>query len=817
LAEREFKPTKEQFDIISCINGALLVLAPVGTGKTQVLAERMAKAIGAGFAPERILCLTFTNRAAQEMRDRAMEVFPAKASRVMVRTFHGFCSHFLRIEARLIGIASDFVIYDDEDSLELLRKITRDSSGKKARELWDLISKRKIHAPDTAIGLDVSDEALFSGLGAIDEILKYQRILHGRHAVDFADLVYLSRAALKENNQISERWGRMFDFIQVDEVQDTHMSEYRVVSHLAQKCRNLAMIGDLDQTIYEWRGSEPHDVLESFVSEYDPVVLNLTENYRATKKLILAAASFASSLEQRQTECLPAPSCEEGDNIVIHAESNPSFEAEWIAAEIKKIAGDNAEFEFSKIAVLTRTNKRAVVVHQAMDRNGIPCVTVETYQFFQRQEIKDAIAYLRLLLNPYDTGAMQRVLLRPSRGIGDETIRGIVRGGQSAGLRLTDFISTSTLEKGDPFHSILAANRSGDILIFDVETTGKDVERDEVIEIGYVFLENGKRNEYETIIRNNVEVGQSFHIHGLSDDLLRSEGEPARKVLSDFLDIAQNKTVVGHNVGFDRKMLAAHSRRLGLAIPDLELVDTLDLSRRFVQATSYRLNALANQLGLEDEPTHRALDDVRTTEQLLRFLIPLIEETRADRMKTVNDYGSRFVELAQNFAKWRKAVAEVRPVDLLVRLLDESGLREFYKDDQKRIRNLQELVTIFENSDDAYLAPETSLRSLLEYTALARNVDHLDPNQKKVLILTIHQAKGLEFNTVFLAGASDGEIPLIFAIDEERLEEEKRIFYVGMTRARKKLYISYFREIYQYSKEPSRFIDLIAEDYLEKE
>ncbi|MBG1259868.1 3'-5' exonuclease [Nostoc commune] len=421
--------------------------------------------------------------------------------------------------------------------------------------------------------------------------------------------------------EIRQRWEERFDFIQVDEVQDTHLSEYEIVRYLASRTGNIAMIGDLDQTIYEWRGSEPDKFISEFKQEFQPQEYSLTWNYRATQILLNAASGFADSFEQRYTKITPAPNCDVGELIPVYAATNELDEAKWIATQIQKLANNDPNFLYNRIAILTRNHKRIEIITKALEKFTIPCVTVEQHQFFMRQEVKDALAYLRLILNPFDTGSMRRMLLRPNRRIGAVTIENVIQEGEVCGFKLTDMASTQTFIDGDPFNDLLIAYNSGKIVVFDVETTGFSVSKDEVIEIAASKLVNGKLEaEFHAYIVNTVPVGDSEQIHGYSDKFLSANGRNPIDVFQDFLGFIEDAFLVGHNLGFDIKMIKAHAQKLGLSTPKFQWADTWDLAKRFIESDSYSLENLANKLNLNQLPTHCAIDDTRTTVELLAIL-----------------------------------------------------------------------------------------------------------------------------------------------------------------------------------------------------
>ncbi len=439
----------------------------------------------------------------------------------------------------------------------------------------------------------------------------------------------------------------------------------------------------------------------------------------------------------------------------------------------------------------------------------MPCLTVEEFEFFRRQEVKDALAYLRLLQNPNDGGAMRRVLLRPARGIGQATLEGIQKEGAAAGLRLCDFALGETLRRGDPYAGVLDALHRGKIVVFDTETTGLDLSMDEVVELATLVYQRGALRETHAYICNSVDVGESQRVHGLSNRFLTEHGEPPVEVLEHFLAETDGAVVVGHNVAFDLRMVRAHARRLGLYVPGITSADTLDLAHRFAKATDFRLETLAEALDLPHKPTHRAAEDVRATWDLLQALFPNIEETSAQRMRTVEKHGKAFAELAGLFDGWRLSAPELRPPELLDLVLKESGLRVYYQKEPRRAANLAELLRLFRVRDDPGLDPQISLRVLLEFTSLARNIDAYSQADNRLPILTVHQAKGLEFDNVFIAGAVDGDFPSWLSARDGRTEEERRLFYVAVTRSRKRLFISYHRQWQDREKVRSPFLAAI--------
>ena len=337
--------------------GPLLVMAPVGTGKTAILAHRTVNAIKGGIRPENILCLTFTNRAADQMKKRIQESLPEdkvrdlKVRDLQVVTFHSFCAFLIRTEAKRIGMPCDYVIYDEQDSTDLLTGIARqygiEAPRKKMEQLQYSVQQCKSDASNGELSLEeIPPQSIFQSIfdkyrdPEIKKVIKrYHQILFERHALDFADLIYRARSILQENPQIKERWSSRYAWIQVDEVQDTHNSEYEVLRILAVKHKNLALFGDVDQTIYEWRGSKPFEIIKRFKKDFAPIKeMSLKINYRSTEVLTKACSSFANSFEERRASNIPAKGCEKGQPIILHSEESKPAEAQWVGKYIQKMA-----------------------------------------------------------------------------------------------------------------------------------------------------------------------------------------------------------------------------------------------------------------------------------------------------------------------------------------------------------------------------------------------------------------------------------------------------------------------------------------------
>ena len=787
----------EQRRIVERLDGGLLVLAPVGTGKTTVLAERLAHAVAHGTPPERVLCLTFTNRAARAVRDRVSVGYPELADRLVLRTFHRLCVDILRTEAKAAGLAADFTVSDDDDTLVMLRRILGSGpDSAEAVETRRAVELAKRDADVATLGWPVDPSALFAALPSARQLgaaLRYQRGLSQWQTLDFADLVLHVRALFAHRPEVRERWAARFDLIQVDEVQDTHLSEYGVVRDLARGAGNLALFGDVDQTIYEWRGAAPDALLAAFEADFAPVEhLALRENYRATRPLLDAASAFADSF-QRRTRVVAHPSCPDGDPIRLTRADDETAEADDIARRVREMAArGGADFAYRRVAVLTRTNAHCAELARAFERAGVPHATAELAQLFRRPEVKDALAHLRLIANPDHTGSALRVWERGTRDLEGAALGRLRAQGAPLGLRLVDLFQPDTFALGDPLGRVVDAWTTGSLVVFDVETTGIATHRDEIVEVAAIRLERGHAvKRFHALVRPSVPVGASGRVHGLSDARLAAEGRDPAEALADFIAFAGDDLLVGHNIGFDVRILAAQAGRLGLSAPAFATADTLRIAPRFEAVHPHTLEAFATALKLPHRPQHRAEPDVAATADLLAHCMVRAGRTAAARRDLVAREGAPFRALAASVAGWQLAAETSRPAELLGRLLDESGLRARHGDSSEADDALRELIDICARRDDPNLPPRDVLRDFLDFVSLAKGLDHLDEREDRVPIVTIHQAKGLEFDVVFVPRMTQGGLPGRFAVKAGDDEEERRLFYVALTRARRRLFLSH--------------------------
>lgn len=410
-------------------NGPSLIIAGAGSGKTRVLTFRIAYLLKLGVAPHSILALTFTNKAAKEMKERiASIVDPKLANRLWMGTFHSIFARILRVEAEAIGYTSNFTIYDNADTLSVIRGIVKemqlDDKNYKDKTVYSRISTAKNHlmTPQSyAANAQLTLEDREARCPRIPEIYqRYAAKCKSANAMDFDDLLLYTNILFRDHPQILEKYQKLFRYILVDEYQDTNVAQYLIVKRLAEKSKNLSVVGDDAQSIYSFRGARIENIL-NFRNDYPGYAeFKLEQNYRSTQTIVNAANSLISkNKKQLKKKCFSAGDL--GERIELLKAFTDQEEGFLIASSIIETVYSK-QAEYSKFAILYRTNAQSRIFEDALRKRNIPYRIYGGISFYQRAEIKDALAYMRLAANPSDDEALKRIINYPARGIGDTTL-----------------------------------------------------------------------------------------------------------------------------------------------------------------------------------------------------------------------------------------------------------------------------------------------------------------------------------------------------------------------------------------------------------
>jgi DNA helicase-2/ATP-dependent DNA helicase PcrA len=626
--------------------GPLLVLAGAGSGKTRVLTHRIAYLLATGAArPGEILAITFTNKAAAEMRERVGQLVGRSVRAMWVTTFHSACARMLRVDAERLGYSKSFTIYDEADSLRMLKRCLSelgvDPKRFPPRAVRNKISGAKNQLID-APAYEEMQGSVFEEIVAESFPLYEKRMLEA-NAMDFDDLLVRTVNAMELFEDVRERWRRTFRHVLVDEYQDTNHAQYRLLQLLASEHGNLMVVGDEDQSIYGFRHADIRNILDFERDFPEAALVKLEQNYRSTQTILSAANAVVEHNHERRPKELWTED-EGGEQVQLSELRDEHEEARWVAAEIERL-GEEHDLARSDVAVFYRTNAMSRVLEDTLNRFDVPYQVIGGTKFYERAEVKDAVAYLSLLVNPADLVSFQRIVNSPRRGIGNTT------------------------------QGRLAAHTN---------TTGLPI--------------------WEVIER--VE-----EVPGLSGKAIK-------------------------NVSRFYEMIAGLRERAEEEGP----VATL-------------LEAVLNESGYME-----ALAAERTVEA----------EGRAENLEAL-----------------------------------VAGAAEF---DLER-----------EREGESEIAP---LEEYLQQISLYSDQDSLREEQELVTLMTLHNAKGLEYDTVFIVGCEDGAFPHMRALEEGGEEEERRLCYVGITRARKRLYMTWARERQLFGRSernlPSRFIDELPVELTER-
>ena len=864
-----------QQQVVQELDRNIVLLASAGTGKTNTLSYRVAHILETGRATgEQILCLTFTNKACREMKERMIKIVGQEAQAVKVSTFHSFCYTILQEEAKLQeDLFKEFLIFDEEDVEELLseclpnivKAYSEEQGGMApiihAKTIREVISAVKEHRSkyqyySVSIQDDYArtikrmqqeqsvwysimseDTATFLEEKGLQVLMEYEWRLRSLNGLDFADLITRVHQIF-QRPEVANRWRQRYSYIAVDEMQDTSELEYEVMNTM-WKGNHILLCGDYFQTIYEWRGSNPITLIDRYRREYNPIELVFDTNYRSNQMLFKGAFSMLKDMfPQRVRELYRKEpkviATQQGEPISIVEAEDAYDEAEYIFRSIQQLRTGE---EMPPVGILVRTNKQAVRLSEQFKRcnrhlpekRQLKFILADELKFFRRLEIKDVLAFFKCLVNPWDLMSTKRIIRTFVKGVGDKRMEELESTAvRKTGLRITDFMSTNIFTR-EPYEQLEKGLVAKDIVVFDVETTGVNVMEDRIVQMAAIRIdeEGNTMDTFERFINPDVPVGDSELVHGFSDVYLQEVGGDALTVLEAFRQFADGSMIVGHNVQYDMGILEQECSRHGVAMPRVQAIyDTLDIYRRFYpNLPNHKLEFLSGYFPIEHQSTHNAMDDIIATGKLLVYAMKEnILPTKAQRMAFINKYRDIFANIAASMDALRSKWTTIKPTEILTYIMKDMGLVEHYqkkvKEDltgQRRLASIRELYRIMKELEEEHphYVGRDGVKEILEMSALHSGEGMFRrKGDSRIPIITVHQAKGSEFEYVFIASAHDGGFPFYFAVRDGKLEEEKRIFYVALTRAKKHLTITYARvNTKGYWQQPSRFLSSIPEDF----
>lgn len=427
---------QQQRKAAETLTGPVLILAGAGSGKTRALTYRVANLMDHGVAPWQILALTFTNKAAREMKERISHLVGPAAEEAWISTFHSTCARILRKDIEKLGYTRAFTIYDDDDQMtvlkEILKQMNLDEKILPPRELKVKISDAKNKLLSPGDWFRESNKDYRSQL-MYDAFQLYEEKLHSANALDFDDLIMRTLELFADHPPVLESYRSRFQYVHVDEYQDTNYAQYMLVKLITAQSRNLCVVGDDDQSIYGWRGADIRNILD-FEKDYpDAVVIKLEQNYRSTANILDAANQVIAHNVGRKEKALWTE-LGEGEPIKVFCAGDEREEAAWICDRMHQLTLSRETY--GDMAVLYRTNAQSRVLEEMMVRAGIPYKVFGGLRFYDRKEVRDVIAYLRVIVNPADDVSLRRVINQPKRAIGDATIAELAQHAQESGMPL---------------------------------------------------------------------------------------------------------------------------------------------------------------------------------------------------------------------------------------------------------------------------------------------------------------------------------------------------------------------------------------------
>lgn len=525
---------KEQYEGATTIDGQVLILAGAGSGKTRVLTHRIAHMVDdLDIPPYNILAITFTNKAAKEMKDRVKALIGERAENMWISTFHSTCVRILRREIDKLGYKSSFTIYDSSDQKTLVKECMKtlniNEKDITEQEIMGKIGKAKDRMQDVRSFM-LENESNFREKKIADAYEMYQKRLKENNALDFDDLIFKTVELFKKNPEVLDFYQNKFKYIMVDEYQDTNGAQYELVKLLAAKYKNICVVGDDDQCIYQWRGADIENIL-SFEKDYPSAkVIKLEQNYRSKGNILDAANTVIINNSHRKSKVLRTEQ-EGGSKIKVYRAYADSDEGDFVGMQISKIKEAESK-NYNDFAILYRTNAQSRIFEESFRRKGIPYKIVGGTRFYDRKEIKDMLAYLKVIINPQDDISIKRIINVPKRGIGDATVN-----------KVQDFAENFELNMWDALAEVrtiptLTARNVSTIEPF-VGLMERFMELSEVIPVSELIKTILEETGYLKQLKESKEIEDKSRIDNLEElvsDAVEFEKSSEDKTLSAYLE-----------------------------------------------------------------------------------------------------------------------------------------------------------------------------------------------------------------------------------------------------------------------------------------
>lgn len=803
----------QQRDGIVSVDGPVLLLAGAGSGKTRVITHRIAYLIQErGVSPDNILAVTFTNKAAKEMGERVEKIMGhSTLAQPTIATFHSFCVRVLRrdIEALRVGttgLTRSFAIYDETDQQAVvktaLKRLGIDDKQLKPRVVLGRISWAKNHMIDPQEYFLASANPMEEKIAHIFKIYKDE--LAKNNALDFDDLLLETVRLLKTSAEVRERYNRKYKYLLIDEYQDTNRPQYELMKLLGSH-GNVCVVGDEDQSIYSWRGADIKNILDFEKDFPNARTIRLEQNYRSTQVILEGASVVVAQNTQRKGKNLWT-SREGGSLIGFYeapdGENEALFIADKIAAYLREAAaGTNNPAEAPRCAVLYRTNSQSRLVEEALRRYQIQYHMVGGFSFYDRSEIKDLLSYLKLVQNPHDSIALNRVVNAPPRGIGKTTMETLERIALTTGLSTWDAIARAIEEKLLPARALTALSNFRRLI------------EDARAMLGPGFAEKlaadargeSAAGDAAAAIGDAAEPDTSFDPELASFDAMAFDAEATGEEAEPAAESAASATSFDFGLGDEATPAPATTNDAGSSF------DT-SFNFGFDFGPSEEISTVAPEnAALQFNPF--APTPLKRSEEAARARIERIVAAQDGDAERANELDERAFRKPGDPATLPELIKFLNDRSGYIRALEDEATPESFS----RIENLKELANA---AQDAHSRGET-LAEFLDHAALVSDADQYSADAR-VTLMTLHAAKGLEFPLVFLCGMEEGLFPHSRTLtDPTQMEEERRLCYVGMTRAMDTLVMTRARYRRRYGNDmpesslPSRFLEEIPQRLVE--
>lgn len=828
--------TDEQNKIVNLSEKVHLVLAPPGTGKTEILSQRINCALERYMLPEDMLCLTFTNRAAKSMKERVRNQFGETG--VFIGNIHTFCLHFLK-ENHQINNAT--MLLDEDEAKSLYREALKNISENFEEHYWkyenienynsygegfyslkeDATKKFQIQSKNFFTQTNGNydfDAALHKAMVKIanskiyqfpEECLQssfyesknfkdafiskddyekgigyflnyYIKLKEEINGVDFDDLLGMTNSFIK-SNKVNRK---VYKWIQIDEVQDLNPVQWEIVKSISDNNSHIVYFGDYEQAIYSFLDAKLENLHEI---EKNAEVHNFTKNFRSPDFLLNYFVKYCRTFLNPKWKKDPTHNSSiEKEKISLcfrHIDGTVDTENDFL---VNKILPNLPEDENK--AILVRTNKQADELGYLLDNSGIDYFKISGLDIMKYYLTKTVLAIMFILNNKSDRASWIRIFYSFSNFATLKESRDFVVKCFSLGFQPVDFLTENYFVLED-FKNMLQYER---IIVFDTETTGLDTENDDIIQIAAVEIINGKIcREFNQYILTEKFVGETVDIHKITDEYLLENGINKKIAFQNFINFVGESPLIAHNLKYDKDIIKSNFEKIGLKLNDkISYFDSIDLAKRiYPNLPNYKLEFLLKTLQVEGVNSHNAIDDVKATANVLFNLFENKDEYFASRKKFLQDNRNTIKTFRNKFKDFYSELSsDINTDNTLSFLFKKIGVFCAHSTGEEIPRDVYKITDFMDFISEKDIISKNLEKHINDFATYKES--DLITGKEKIIISTIHKAKGLEFHNVIIPGCYNNNYPFYYAVnsgDQSKLDEEARLFYVAMSRSQKRL------------------------------